>query len=380
MNTHFLPKLLFRRRGLLRRGTETPVVVDDRVSALPSLPQPVLHGTVGQQEEYLGRGLVVKRFFARQKVVINALRASIEPKLSHLFFELPLEFMESFANFVGALFRKLEVDRQLVKPVLVEARFDGMGGLPRFSGDASSLLLKRENLNIGLVRRQLHENVQLHLARPLQQARRSFAPLTPKGRLEQNRGASLSGLSGKTSHREDQGEDSKGEQKPHGRRIALFRKSRKTARCRGSMLVELSLAVALLLFVSLWVFRTNLQTIRPRNWAMTQAVSDAYMTEHQARAEAIDFNDLLSAASPWPAFPTSNTTNVTIGTLPNGRVLTGQLVQTRQPSENNLATAGGLGDVTTNPARVESWIVQSHLTYDVGGRSYVKSRTTVRTR
>jgi hypothetical protein len=146
------------------------------------------------------------------------------------------------------------------------------------------------------------------------------------------------------------------------------------------MLVELSLAVALLLFVSLWVFRTNLQTIRPRNWAMTQAVSDAYMTEHQARAEAIDFNDLLSAASPWPAFPTSNTTTVTIGTLPNGRGLTGQLVQTRQPSENNLATAGGLGDVTTNPARVESWIVQSHLTYDVGGRSYVKSRTTVRTR
>lgn len=146
------------------------------------------------------------------------------------------------------------------------------------------------------------------------------------------------------------------------------------------MLVELSLAVVLLLFVSLWVFRTNLQTIRPRNWAMVQAISDAYMTEHLARAEAIEYEVLLSAASPWPAYPNTTTTSVTIGTLPNNRVITGTLVQTRQPAENNLGSAGGTGTVTTNPARIESWLVQSHLTYVIGGRSYVKSRSTVRAR
>lgn len=146
------------------------------------------------------------------------------------------------------------------------------------------------------------------------------------------------------------------------------------------MLIELSLAVTLLLFVSLWVFRTNLQTIRPRNWAMVQAISDAYMTEHLARAESIDFNELLGGTSPWPLFPDTNSTSVTIGSLPNGSTITGNLVQTRQPADNNLATAGGMGDTTTNPARIESWLVQSHLTYTVGGRDYVKSRSTVRTR
>ena len=123
-----------------------------------------------------------------------------------------------------------------------------------------------------------------------------------------------------------------------------------------------------------------MQTIRPRNWAMVQAISDAYMTEHLARAESIEYETLLSNASPWPAYPDSTTTDVTIGVLPNNRTVTGTLVQTRQPADNNLATAGGSGTVTTNPARVESWLVQSHLTYVISGRTYVKSRSTVRTR
>lgn len=152
------------------------------------------------------------------------------------------------------------------------------------------------------------------------------------------------------------------------------------------MLVELSLAVTLLLFISLWAFRTNLQTIRPRNWAMVQAISDAYMTGPLAAAEAIDFNELLSSTSDWPTYPNSQTTNVTIGSLPLGdaaagvRVITGVLIQTKRPAPNNLPSAGGTGTVTTNPAQVESWLVQSHLTYSVGGRDYIKSRSTVRTR
>lgn len=157
-------------------------------------------------------------------------------------------------------------------------------------------------------------------------------------------------------------------------------RTRKAARCRGSMLVELSLAVTVLLFVSLWVFRTNMQTIRPRNWAMVQAVSDAYMTEHLARAESIEFANLTDAASPWPVFPNKATSNVVVGNLPGGRPIPGTLVQTRQPAATNLPSGGGTGDTTTNPARVESWLVQSHLTYTVGGRTYVKSRSTVRTR
>lgn len=111
---------------------------------------------------------------------------------------------------------------------------------------------------------------------------------------------------------------------------------------------------------------------------MVQTITDAYMTQHLAQAESIDFNTLLSSASPWQT--TATTTNVTVGTLPNsrgslqgGQVISGTLVQIRVPIT--------LPTDPNNPAGVESWHLQSHLTYNVtGGRSYVKSRNTVRTR
>ena len=167
------------------------------------------------------------------------------------------------------------------------------------------------------------------------------------------------------------------------------------------MLVELSLAVLLLLFIALWAFRTNIQTIAPRNWAMVQTLTDAYMTGPLAEAESVDFNTLVDpdpAVTNWPTFPQSNTTNnIVIGVLPldldldgttdvdtNGnnvvRTITGTLVRTKRASPNNLPAAGGTGTNLTNPAQVESWLVESHLTYTIGGRDYVKTRTTVRTR
>lgn len=368
-----------RRIAPLGGRSNLPVVVDDGVAPLPLLAKPVFNRTVGQQEKDLGCGLKVEGLLARQKAVVHALGAAVEAKLAHLFFQLPLQLMESLPHFFGAFLPKLEVNGQLVQAIPIEAGLNGVGSFPRLPGNPSSFLLKCEDLNVGLGGRQGHHHVERHLSRPLQEPSRLFAPLAAKGRLEQNR---PSRLAGKILQRNNMNKrkENQSEQRPHPRRLTLLKRSRKTARCRGTMLVELSLAVTLLLFVSLWVFRTNMQTIRPRNWAMVQAISDAYMTEHLARAESIDYNELLSATSPWPAFPDSNETSVTIGTLTNGRVFTGELVQTRQPSENNLASGGGTGDVDSNPARVESWIVQSHLTYEVGGRTYVKSRTTVRTR
>lgn len=157
--------------------------------------------------------------------------------------------------------------------------------------------------------------------------------------------------------------------------------------------MELTFATALLLFVSLWALRTNLQTIRPRNWAMIQAITDAYMTEHLAYAEAIEYEKLLGpdpnlalgiddpSVSYWPAYPANHTRDVTVGTLPSGLVVTGTLIQTRQPDINNISSSSETtGTPLTNPAQVESWLVQSHLTYTIAGREYVKSRNTVRTR
>ncbi|MEM9079743.1 MAG: hypothetical protein AAGC74_03520 [Verrucomicrobiota bacterium] len=113
---------------------------------------------------------------------------------------------------------------------------------------------------------------------------------------------------------------------------------------------------------------------------MIQALTDAFMTAPHAQAESIDFDRLVGGASPYPIYPNQTTTTVTIGTLPSGTVLTGTLITYRQASENNLASAGGTGDTTTNPARVESWLIESHLIYTVNNQEYVKSRSSVRTR
>ena len=132
---------------------------------------------------------------------------------------------------------------------------------------------------------------------------------------------------------------------------------------------------------------------------MVQALTDAYMTEHLAYAEAIDFTLLTSSVttadaeatitaaltSPWPVFPDQLRQDVTVGTLPipgnaTGIPITGVLRQTRKPSPINLSTTPTAAELALNPAQIESWILESHLEYRIGNRTYVKSRSTVRTR
>ena len=71
---------------------------------------------------------------------------------------------------------------------------------------------------------------------------------------------------------------------------------------------------------------------------------------------------------------------MTLGKLPGGQEVTGTLYRTRIPDANNLTTAGGTGTATTNPSGTEAWKVQSILSYTVGDRQYVKSRTVMRIR
>lgn len=67
------------------------------------------------------------------------------------------------------------------------------------------------------------------------------------------------------------------------------------------------------------------------------------------------------------------------GTLPGGRTLNGNVIRTRIPDEDNFPAHGGNGTISTNPAEMQTWKLQSHITYTISGREYVKSRTIVRT-
>jgi hypothetical protein len=147
----------------------------------------------------------------------------------------------------------------------------------------------------------------------------------------------------------------------------------------GSILVETTIAIVLLTSIGLVLFKGTLNIIAPRQWALSQNLTDAYLTYEKAYAERIEFSELISASSDWPVFPAKSEFSVTLGTLPGGRSLSGTMIRTRIADPNNLATAGGSGDSTTNPSELQTWKLQSHLIYTIAGRDYVKSRTVVRT-
>ena len=140
------------------------------------------------------------------------------------------------------------------------------------------------------------------------------------------------------------------------------------------------LALSILTVLSLALLKLSLNVLVPRQWVLQQVVTDAYMTYERSYAERIPFENLLANDSPWPAFPTISTTaNVEIGRLPGGRIIRGTVTRTRVADTGNLAADGGSGTVATNPAAMKVWKAQSIVTYTVGGRTYAKSRTVIRT-
>jgi type II secretory pathway pseudopilin PulG len=161
--------------------------------------------------------------------------------------------------------------------------------------------------------------------------------------------------------------------------MAGFRPLRKARSLRpGMILVEAMLALSILTVLGLVLLKLSLNILHPRQWVLQQTLTDAYLTYERAYAERIPFENLLANNSPWPAFPTTNTTVVEIGRLPGNRAITGTVMRTRLPDAGNYPIDGGTGSVATNPAAMKLWKAQSVLTYVIGGRTYAKSRTVLR--
>ncbi len=146
------------------------------------------------------------------------------------------------------------------------------------------------------------------------------------------------------------------------------------------VLVEATMALMVLTAVSLMMLKLALGIVAPRQWTLQQSVTDAYLTFEKAFAERVEFDRLTANDSPWPLYPASSSQQVELGRLPGGRPLLATLRRTRQPDANNLPAQGGTGTVATNPAGMETWRLQSLVSYRIGGRTYVKSRTIVRAR
>jgi hypothetical protein len=157
----------------------------------------------------------------------------------------------------------------------------------------------------------------------------------------------------------------------------IFRRtcSRKTGRrfARGSALIEVTMALTVLTILGLLLFKGSINALYPRQWTLEQTLSDAYLTFEKAYAQRIPFSDLTAGNSPWPEQPTSSLVqNIEIGRVPGGTPVFAEVVRTRIPDPGNGAVDG------SNPAAMKVWKVQSILTYKIGDRNYVKSRTVVR--
>lgn len=149
-------------------------------------------------------------------------------------------------------------------------------------------------------------------------------------------------------------------------------------RRRGSVLLEATYAMTFLSALALILLKLSINITTPRQWTLQQTVSDAYITYEKAWAQRLPFADLVATDSPWPLYPAKSEVTVELGKLPGGNPIQGTVTRTRIPDENNYPIDGGTGTVATNPTGMKVWKIQSLLTYQVGGRTYLKSRTVVR--
>jgi type II secretory pathway pseudopilin PulG len=144
------------------------------------------------------------------------------------------------------------------------------------------------------------------------------------------------------------------------------------------LLIESMIALSILTVVGLVLLKLSLNVLHPRQWVLQQTLTDAYMSYERAVAERIPFESLLENDSPWPAFPTTSTTDVEIGRLPGNRPVMGKVTRTRTADAANFPIDGGSGTAASNPAAMKVWKVQSVVTYTIGNNSYAKSRTVLR--
>lgn len=226
-----------------------------------------------------------------------------------------------------------------------------------------------------LVARQGDGDVQRVASGPVDQLFRRVAPTQAEGRLDEGLRSEAAAAKNQEHHAPDQCLKKRG----HGRNLAQSPPQRKAGSWRrGFALVEATIAMSLLTVVGLMMLKLSLNILYPRQWVLHQSLADAYMTYERSYAERAPFATVVAAGSPWPVHPQLATSLVEIGRLPGGTAVTGTISRTRLPSSNNYPMDGGSGTLVTNPAGMKVWRVQSILTYQIGGRTYAKSRTVIR--
>lgn len=272
------------------------------------------------------------------------------------------------------------MEGEFVEPSVEEVRFERGGGR---IGQQTFFRSDREEPQFGLISRCKNIKIQRMLACPRNQFSRRISPAQPKGRLDEFLGGKTRSYRKKTAK---QGEADESRLKAgdmpicHKASFRSFRLSRKPryGKTCGFMLVEMTMSLSLLTVVGLILLKLSLNVIHPRQHTLQQVLTDSYLTYERSLAERTPFEDIVSNQSLWPMYPQLATEQVYIGKLPGGQSVYGDITRTRVPDSDNYPIDGGTGNLASNPAAMKIWRVQSILSYKISDRTYVKSRTVVR--
>lgn len=179
---------------------------------------------------------------------------------------------------------------------------------------------------------------------------------------------------------------------------------------RGSFLLESAISLFLLVSISVVLLNSSFNILKPRNWTMKQNLVDAFLSQDVALANRIDFETIATGgtvnvlvpgeaatrATGWgngaaaaAAIANATTqTNVTMGLLPSftaggaGRPYTATVHRVRIPLQGNAAVAdfapANGASLTLADLGIRAYKLETHVEYTLGGNTYVKSRTVIR--
>lgn len=139
---------------------------------------------------------------------------------------------------------------------------------------------------------------------------------------------------------------------------------------KGSLLIEVSLALGLTVMLALELMRASMLALSGNQWSIMQTLTDAYLTRETALANRMAFADVTSANSVWPDLTEVDTLEgetVTLGKLPGGVPVTAHLKRCRTAEV-----------MQNNDLPMTIWKLHSVLTYNIGEKEYTKSRSILR--
>ncbi|MBK1789582.1 hypothetical protein [Persicirhabdus sediminis] len=155
---------------------------------------------------------------------------------------------------------------------------------------------------------------------------------------------------------------------------------------KGSALVEISAAVMVMVVIGSVSFQSMMNTLSQRNWVVSKSLADAYLVREVAIANAIPF-ELISEADSNGVWPSYGLYEDGGQVPPSSLTILGRRSGTVQADGNVGEGVAVMGRVTRAREKAlglsedlsETWRLRVALEYEANGKTYIASRTVVRT-